>query len=404
MVHGNHFQLGGARRVKKVSGLPSIAYTLVGLLLLSAILLSIGHTDDSTQPAADSYTPSGMRAFAELLQREGYRVEIDQSSRPGAGPGDTVIGFTLEGSGSAISAKVDKTREYIDALEAKGANLIIATLPGDFQKASRAIIDRPPVPITNVITGEKLQVTAAISDDEQPETKKKSGAKEDSAQDASIWLWDADKPGDLFSVSLGRVKRGTEIEFDNGLFLTNRFIDKHDNAALAISVIHAIASPGSKLLFAEGTWAPPTEKGLFATIGTWAAAGYYQSLFLLAVIMFSLGFRFGLPDEVKRTQRGARELLDAVAFTFRRGKHATAALKSVNDRIDREIRSMLRLAIDASRQERDRFLPDEFRETLQQMEVAANEPHLTTDQAMQLVRRAQNQMDALRDARGLAPQ
>ena len=59
---------------------------------------------------------------------------------------------------------------------------------------------------------------------------------------------------------------------------------------------------------------------------------------LLAVIIFTFGIRFGLPDRRRRVQRGSRELVEAVATAMRRGKKSSTALNLLLQEVDERIR------------------------------------------------------------------
>lgn len=379
--------------MKQKAGLPTIVYTLVGLLALAAMVLSLGNNEDRSEPAADSFSPSGTRAFAELLQRNGYRVDIDRTSSPVATAGDLLIGFSIDSEEGPKTSSV-RTRARIDDLVDKGTSFLSINLQPDFRKASRALMGSPPLKIQNLISGENLSIASCTNS--TPNSAYTAGASRQT-------LWQS-VDGETFLLDFFSRKNGKVIEASDGMFVTNRFIDKNDNASLAVAMVNAVAKPGSRIVFGEGTWNDVQDKGLFATIGGWAVAGYYQTLFLIGVIIFSLGFRFGLPEEMRPRQRGTRDLLDAVSFTFRRGKHARTALMFVQSRFDRDIRSILRLSSDASVQERDRFLTDDFKMTLKQIDAAIDDSKLNTPRALELVAQAQRHLDELKNSRGVSAQ
>src|SRR5205085_356033 len=79
----------------QVKGIPLIAWIGLGLLAISAMLLTIGTRDTESFPAADSYSPSGTAALSHLLEQNGYRVAIDRRIRPQLAPGDVAIAFAL---------------------------------------------------------------------------------------------------------------------------------------------------------------------------------------------------------------------------------------------------------------------------------------------------------------------
>jgi hypothetical protein len=85
------------------------------------------------------------------------------------------------------------------------------------------------------------------------------------------------------------------------------------------------------------------------------------------VIVLTLGWRFGLADETRIKERGQRELLDAVADTYLRGRMTTVALAAVYEDVDTQVRRALKLPKNAPDVDRDARLPREFADVLHEL-------------------------------------
>jgi hypothetical protein len=150
----------------------------------------------------------------------------------------------------------------------------------------------------------------------------------------------------------------------DGLFATNRFLDRLDNAPVLLSLIATITPPSGRIVFTEASFGNSSGSSLVGAIGPWAEAAWLQLIFLFAVVVLTLGYRFGLPREERGKERGQRELIDAVADTYLRGKMTRVALAAVYEDVNSQISRALKLPKDAPVGDRNRQLPEPFVRTL----------------------------------------
>ncbi|MFQ3676314.1 MAG: hypothetical protein SNJ74_00005, partial [Fimbriimonadaceae bacterium] len=61
-------------------GLPRFVWVFVALLAIAAGLVGLGQRESTTRPVSDSFAPSGLRAFAELLAQNGFEVSVVRSA------------------------------------------------------------------------------------------------------------------------------------------------------------------------------------------------------------------------------------------------------------------------------------------------------------------------------------
>lgn len=373
-----------------MKGQPKVLVVLLGLLIAAAAVLLGGETDDRAAPSAESYSPSGLRAFVELLKANGYHPVVDRNRKPAIGPNDIVVSFDVVRRDALTSKTADDeeseafaTNDWISDRVEEGAFWVTSSFQSDFSKSSRRALDGTPVDARSTGSAARLKVIL------DPDADDSSADDWDSPDLTPIWTTDVFPIASTWTYGDGRV-----IECRDGLPFSNRFVEKADDARLVMSLIRAANRPGAKVVFAEATWSQADDRGLFATIGGWASAAYYQAMFWFVVLLLCMGIRFGYPDEVRATQRGSRELLDAVAFFSRRAKHANLALAAAHGKFDRDIRNVLRIPLDASIQERDRTLTTELITALRQMDIGSRQEKLSNDQAMGLIDEAKRAFSA----------
>jgi hypothetical protein len=372
--------------------LPSLGWLLFGLLAIAAAMISAGQPDTVARPLADSYAPSGAAALFALLQSNGYEVEIDHTLQPDPGPGNVAIAFVLLKSDS--SDQEESAAKSLRSAAKSGATVFWLPVPTDFSAASKdaaspATFSRPD--------GHNRAVSNEQTPDDGPEGSisllatnagsvgggaKAGGGYQVKSSDSSVFS------------SVTKTGNGYEINYLDGIGLTNRFLDQAQNAQAFLEALQAFAPPHAKILFTEATFGNGNDKGLLMTIGAWAEAAWYQLLFLFAVIIYTLNRRFGLPEEYRPKQKGARELLDAITDIYTRAKASGPALEAAADRTDAQLRSVLKLPRDASEGELIRLLPESLMNALIEVRAASEIRRTNPKDALALVKKLEAETHA----------
>jgi len=292
--------------------LQTILWAFAGLVACATLFLVMGQRDSRSNPSTNHYGPSGTRALAEMLTRDGYQVRVESRSKPKFGKDEMVIGI-LRGEDVLLSAEEVTRNSNVESLirnyADSGHTVILAHVASDFRTTSLAAA---PLKTRNTITGKELTAFAGAAFEFEFGGRKPEGTL----------IWDGAWQADVSTRG-----KGTVIHLSNALPMTNRFIDRADNSELMMSLIRAFAKPGQDITFAEGGFAPE-DPGLLATIGPGAVAGWYQFLLLFAVIAYVGGRRLGLPEFRPRRQRGSRDLLTATADTLARSRNSKLALRT----------------------------------------------------------------------------
>ncbi|MFW5698010.1 MAG: hypothetical protein ACOCX1_05590, partial [Fimbriimonadaceae bacterium] len=76
------------------------ALLLAAVLLVAGLLLFADRDESQSFPSAQNALPSGTAAFAELLRRDGFNVEIARSRRFSPQQGDLVIAYRTNAEGN----------------------------------------------------------------------------------------------------------------------------------------------------------------------------------------------------------------------------------------------------------------------------------------------------------------
>lgn len=374
--------------MKVFGGLPRFVWVLLGLLAISAGILSLGHQDLRAKPSVLSYDPSGTSAFASLLEKRGYRVRIDTRSHPKLEANEVAFAFHV--TGIPVFFQDPDTPEnpelqgFLDLVKG-GGRAVLASVPYEFFNESRNLLHGQPRTINLGAADKKLVLFAGTANAEED----KSGVVADSP---SVALWVGDDGHVVVRAS--QVGKGRLLEATDGIFLTNRFIDRSQDADAALRLISLAAKPGETIVFTESTVGNVEDPGLMEAIGPWAIAGWRQVLFLVAVVIYTLSKRFGIPDESRSKQTGSRELVDGLADTYYRTRQTKAAMGAALERCDQILRNALRLPRDYSRGDRDELLPTSLRMALTRLRAAYEmDKKPSPDEALALISTAQRETE-----------
>lgn len=370
----------------------TVAYWMILILVFAAASISLGKREANSNPTITSFSPSGTAAFAELLKQEGFTVVLSRSARPAFRPDDLAIAFSLDNEfGSLTSAQNtvpvserNAQQHLLATLQShvrKGGSALVLPLSSDFPKLSLRVRDSEIKNVKRDTTGRVLQVKYDHLTDE--------GQLSAVNAPAAYNLWRTRNEGFVRIASVGK---GYAAAVADGIIATNRYIDDADNATVLLDTVATLAGPSKRVVFTEAAIGNVSEPSLMEIIGAWAVAAWNQLLLLLLVIFYTLGKAFGLPQRTRRTQRGARELMDAIAGTFQRGRMAGVAVQSALDDADFKIRKTLKLPRDATKARRDELLSEGLRKALRALEALESKPH--QKDALALIREMETELDS----------
>lgn len=353
-------------------GVPTGMWVLGGLLALSWAVLSLGTGASQSQPGPREPAPGGLSAFADLLEAQGYRVRVDERRRPKIARDElAVAAFT----GAAANTP------YLDGHLAEGGRVLALPVPSLFDSESVQAL----AGTTILEDGMGTSFTAS-----QIEDRSELLPEELTLDQSDAWaIWFHRSEVD-FAV-LYRVGDGVVCTVADGMIATNRFLARHDNAAVMLQTVRALAPQGATIVFLPDTYGAGVELGLLETIGPWAAALGGQGLWLFVVIAWTLGRRFGLPDSTAVPQRGAAELVDGMSQIYDRARATPIALEAAAKSADLRIQRELKLPRGTPHEIRNRRIPASLAQSLAEVEAARSMSPLPSE-ALRLVRKLDREL------------
>lgn len=367
------------------------ALVLAGILVIGVIMLTLGKPERAAKPSAENYGPSGTAAFADLLRDQGYAVRLDRRSAPVVGPDEVAIAINVKQNPIGFSdfgenAKPgNPLKDVIEDEVAEGAVALMGTMETDFQsdagqttekKLLPSGADNKPIP-----SGPSISVSVGPSI-----TYVDLAPGNDSRAGQNAWM-----NGNTAFVSAVAHKKGLVFTLSNPMFLTNRFIDKAENARFALSLLQAL-SPTKKVVFLEAAAGNVDDPSLLEALGVWVKYGWIQLLLFAFVVAYALGKRFGLPVYDPFVQHGQRELVEAIGFLYRRARADETALGAVLRNADRDLRKSLKLSFDAPVEQRNDQLPPSLLAALDHAARVASIKESPESQVLAAARRVEKEV------------
>jgi hypothetical protein len=281
-----------------------------------------------------NFSESGTAAFAELLRKQGYSVLI---------PGKDKLPKTYFQIVTVNEPSRAEFKAYLESLPVdKKSRIIALEFPDEKPKSSPTLVQSyvnqselgsiKPFENSNVVYREKL-------------IKKVDPYPMVSIQGTGQSVIEISQSP---SLSL--------VQVSCAFWVTNEFIDQANNASVIMGTVRAFAPKGSTIVFSSGF---DEAIGVTEKMGPFFVGALNQMKVLLLVIVITLSYRFGLAPETRATQRGGKELVDALAnLTFRKGQNQWA-LRAMLDRVLSELEKRHRVPRADIAKSPARFLPEE---------------------------------------------
>lgn len=329
------------------------------LLIAASVLFVFGGENTVINPSTVNTRGLGLAAYAELLRKNGIEMEADRSPVLHLGKNDVLVmtdfdarqRFRLNRSESSRPADPDR-EEYSDESAkpaerptqmqmsikrhlAQGGRVLLLGMPGNMPEM------RPKgEPLAVQTVGGKRTFSIRVA--EAPLLRETNPT-----ENAVVLLELGGQPFAFLVPQDG----GVILEVTDATFLRNRFIAEAQNADLALWLAQRYMPPGGRMVFAEATSGNAETRSALDEIGKWATTAFWQAILLLAVVVVTLGRRFGLPSRELTQARGAKELMVAMGDTLSRARRHDHALLILRSAAVERVRSALRLSVGLSEQE-----------------------------------------------------
>ncbi len=326
--------------------LTAVIGTITILMVAGSTVMYFGRESTNSFPSIANNKPSGLAAFAELLTKEGYKVEIDRDERPRIADAQLVIAVEpnekLEDMIGIPELETPPTPPIEISLAnyiKNGGTVLSFQIPEDFGYASTSVSSKQ-------IRFDNREYKVSSIDADAKQANLNSQIKDSLNKKGDQSLQES-KSEVIYPNSEGYLG----VTLTSGIGLTNRFIGKEDNADFHLAIIKKLAPAGSKIVFTEATFGNILNRNLSNELGNWLSVAGWQIFILVAVIMFSLGRRMGFPVEEKFSERGTHELIHSMGQVLKRGHHydqaAMILLDETYDRMRKALRAPLGVDIPA---------------------------------------------------------
>lgn len=346
--------------------------TVLGVLLgLAYLLVLSGRIAEDDSPSVANSSGGGLSAFAELLRRSGFRVRVEDDLRPRFGADQFVVVPLPE---APTQRALDE-----DGSPSEGDPSLLKRLPaapGGSLLLGRSSIGRTgsTYQYVNRVTRERHRIRAGTGGAtlrefatlDNPvllfgESRIGSSGSSSGTTSGSGSASGASSAGAIGSAAIGG-RRVLIIE--RGEMASNRYIDGPDNAALLVGLMRA-AAEGKEIVFYEGF---ARGGGLLAALGDWAFAARNQLLLALALLVMTLGSRFGLAPRARRKESGQREQSDALGNLLRRWRGPGIGIDAAIEQSRRRLATARKLPSSAPREQWDKYLSPALIEAIEECE------------------------------------
>lgn len=328
-----------------------IAIVIALLLVVASLLFVYGSSSNRTQPSTVNTRGLGLAAYAELLRQSNIPVQIERSPVISVSPKDVIVvsdsdGWTnrliapepeftdSESEVSSVSREQLRLEESIQRHLKKGGRILNLVFYSNAE----------PQPPSQQTTFKTVNGTRSfvISQPDEPFLF----SSEDYPEAVPILATD-----EGFSIFLYDYKPGIELNVSEAGFLRNRYIADAQNAELGIWLAKQFLPPGGKIVFAEASAGNVENLTALGELGRWAPAAFGQFLLTLAIAVFTINRRFGLPARELTKARGAKELMSAMSLTLQRANRRDHALLILRANAIDRVRKTLRLSAGMTEQE-----------------------------------------------------
>lgn len=329
----------------KIQG--KVAVWVFCLMFLAVIILQAGNYSYVQDNSHTNFGPSGTSAFLELTKQSGYQVTVDNTATPKVAPTMIIpVSFGSEKSFESFLKSIKSPTTIIS---------FMIPVEEKVKPVARQLVND----VNSTPIGEIEPINIKTENWIKPSLKDAETVGLLSTQDNGTQVARVVAKGELRMIQL----------LDSSC-LTNRHIEKVNNANVAMGLVAMAAKSGTPVTFV-GTFASRnSEDSLLSKLGRPYEAAWSQLLILILVIFLTLSIRFGLAPESRAKQRGGRELVDGLAWMTRRKKSARWALRAVFEQVLAELERRHRVGREQIIQRPDLFLSPEAAVILKDVEAA----------------------------------
>jgi hypothetical protein len=200
--------------------------------------------------------------------------------------------------------------------------------------------------------------------------------------------------GGTVEAALWYYEKGVVFECTDWQWLTNERLREADNGAFILAVVRTMLPKGGVVYF-DDAGQGDLEREAGAPRGFWGIApmgvriAFAHLMLVTLVAFYSLGKRFGLPRPTPSRAPALSEYVDALAGVYERTRAVQPAFETILDDVRRRLCRRLGMPAGATLLQLIQALPPDspMRDALVKAHRALQNPQLTPDEALHLLRR-----------------
>lgn len=338
-------------------------------LSFTTLMVILGRTGNEVDPTITSSKPSGLRLLSELLETNGIEVKQNRNQIPQLLDSEVSIALLrvrdgkVDWPGEELQFQDRKStiRSNLASQVKKGHRLILVYVNDDFNRSSIALTS--PISVQNAM----LKNSPIYAVDGNPSTMEELFplGYEPATRDAlSVWQSSTTEQP---LVSYEVMGKGLIVHVHDGIGLTNRFLDQHQNAAFYLQLVKSVAGDRSSVTFTEASFGNIADDGLISALGGWARSAVWQGFLLFGVIAWSFAIGFGLPIVDRRRQSGTRDLMEAMNQLLKRAKNRPMAMQQVFHALESDLKRSVGLPRSANQEALQQRVPVQLFDKLQRV-------------------------------------
>ena len=370
---------------------------VVAALLLYSLHLAQAARDPRFAPKPLSYSQHryGVKGFARLLERNGYTVRsLKRTYRRLPKDAEMLVifppPFRLDGGG-------DWSAEDADALDAwlrKGGRLLLFSedtrLPDSLRGDARNRLPIAQFPTDRLINAQPSLPAPWLKGIQRVRL---ADQRANLSPRKERWV-PLLHTGGTVEAALWYYEEGVVFECTDWQWLTNERLREADNGAFILAVVRKMLPKGGVVYF-DDAGQGDLEREAGAPRGFWGVApmgvriAFAHLMLITLVAFYSLGKRFGLPRPAPPRAPALGEYVDALAGVYERTQAVHPAFETILDDVRRRLCRRLGMPAGATLLQLIQALPPDspLRDALVEAHRALQNPKLTPDEALHLLRR-----------------